>query len=115
GLRLLLFLREFADDAGTVRALRIIQRPQFRQRLRVHGGDRRGAVRHYGADHAVHAIRARLSDPDRRLPARLARRRHAADYDGGAAADAAAGDTLPHSLWADAHRRHALLHDWIFA
>src|ERR1019366_3384592 len=80
GLRLLLFLREFADDAGAVRALRTIQRPQFRQRLRVHGGDRRGAVRHYGADHAVHAIRARLSDPDRRLPARLARRRHAAAF-----------------------------------
>ena len=66
-----------------------VQGPQFRLRLRVHGGDRRGAVRHHGAGDAVHAEPARLSDPDRRLAARLARRRHVADHDGGAAADEA--------------------------
>ena len=59
-------------------------------RLRVHGGDRRGAVRHHGAGDAVHAAPARLSDPDRRLPARLARHRHAAHHDGRRPADEAA-------------------------
>ena len=115
GRRLLLFLRAFADHAGAVRALRHVQGPQFRQRLRVHAGDRRGAVRHHGAGHAVHAEPARLSDPDRRLPARLARRRHAADHDGGAAADAHGGDALSHLVRAAADRRHALLHDRMFA
>ncbi len=113
--RLLLFLRPFADHAGAVRALRTVQGPQFRQRRRVHGGDRRGAVRHHGAGDAVHAEPARLSDPDRRSPARLARRRHAAHHDGGAAADADAGDALPDPDRAAAHRRHALCHDRVFA
>ena len=75
--RLLLFLRAFADDRRAVHPLRDVQGPQLRQRRRVHGRDRRRAVRHDGAGDAVHAEPARLSDPDRRVPARLARRRHA--------------------------------------
>ncbi len=49
------------------------------------------------------------------LPARLARRRHVADHDGGAAADADAGDALSHLARPAADRRHALLHDRLFA
>ncbi len=81
--RLLFLLRPFADDRRAVRALRAVQGPQFRRRLPVHGDDRRVAVRHHGADHAVHAEPAGLSDPDRRLRAGLARRRHAGRDDGG--------------------------------
>ena len=115
--RLLLLLRAFADHRRAVRALRAVQGPQLRRRLPVHGDDRRVAVRHHGADHAVHAEPAGLSDHDRGLRARLARRRHADRDDGGRAAAqvrrgahpgvlrprADGGDALPHGRL---HHRH---------
>ena len=55
------FFAHSLTTRGALRALRNVQGPQFRFRLRVHGGDRRGAVRHHGAGDAVHAEPARLS------------------------------------------------------
>ena len=82
--RLLLLPGAFADQRAAVRPLRHFQGPELCRRLPVHGHHRAGAVRHHGAGDAVHAERARLSDPHRRLPARRARRRHADRHaDGG--------------------------------
>ena len=44
GIRLLLFLRAFADDLKAVHPVRAVQGPQFPWRLRVHDGDGPGAV-----------------------------------------------------------------------
>ena len=90
--RLLLLLRPFAHHRRAVRALRGVQGPQFPRRLPVHGGGRRRPVRHHGAGDAVHAEPAGLSDHDRGLCARRARRRHLdRDGRGRPAADAVRG------------------------
>ena len=59
--RLLLFLRTFADDRDAVRPLRLVQGPQFRRRLLLHGAAGHDRVLHHGAVDAVPAERARLS------------------------------------------------------
>ena len=115
GGRLLLFLRAFADHQRTFRALRDVQGPQFRVRLRIHAGDRRGAVRHHGAGYALHAEFARLSDPDCRLPAWFSRRRYLADHDGGAAADENDRTALSDFEWPADHRWYAVRDDRMVA
>ena len=82
GGRLLLFLRPLADHGRTVRAVRNVQGPQFHQRLHLHDGHRRRAVRHDGPGDAIHAEPAGISDPDSGLLARVARRRHAHHHAG---------------------------------
>ena len=66
----LLFLPgSFADRKLPLRALRALQGSEFRRRMRVHDGHRRGALRHHGAGDAVHAACDRLSDSDCRAAA----------------------------------------------
>ena len=86
--RLLLFLRAFVDDLKAVHPVCDLQGQEFRQRLRLHGGDGPGAVLDHGAVVALLAERDRLSDHDRRPAAGEPRLRHLRRHDAGRPLDA---------------------------
>ena len=88
GRRLLLFLRAFVHDRKAVHPVRDLQGPEFRRRLRIHGGDGAGAVLDHGAVVALSAERHRLSDHHRGPAAGDARLRHLRRHDAGRTHDA---------------------------